>query len=236
MNQKRDRQFGVPSPALQRMPVYYRRLRQAIEEGVPFVSSDDLGRSVGMPGAQVRKDLSYLLQHGRPGVGYDTRSLASHLEEFLGLVNDKEAVLVGVGNLGRALALYPGFAHYRLQIIALFDNHSDKVGQTVGERQILPVEKLANLAQRLHIQIGIITVPDGAAQEVADAMVTGGIKVIWNFAPCRLTVPGDVLVKNEDLAAELAALSHHITQRKVIVSGGAGREDGAGRGREEHLC
>ncbi|MBT9148890.1 MAG: Redox-sensing transcriptional repressor Rex [Dehalococcoidia bacterium] len=133
------------------MPVYYRRLLQAIEEGVPFVSSDNLGRSVGMPGAQVRKDLRYLSEHGRPGVGYDARSLAAHLEEFLGLVNDKEAVLVGVGNLGRALALYPGFARYRLQIIALFDSDPTKVGQTVGDRQIFPVEKLINLAQRLHI-------------------------------------------------------------------------------------
>jgi len=212
---KRKKQLGVPQPALQRMPVYYRCLLQSIEEGVLFVCSDELGRSVGVPGAQVRKDLSYLSEHGRPGVGYNARSLAFHLEEFLGLVNDKEAVLAGVGNLGRALALYPAFARYKLQIIALFDNNPAKVGQTVGDRQILPVEKLANLAKRLHIQMGIITVPAGAAQEVADAMVAGGIKVIWNFAPCWLAVPGDVLVKNEDLAAELATLSHHITQRRV---------------------
>ncbi|MCL0036415.1 hypothetical protein M1N47_03250 [Dehalococcoidia bacterium] len=84
MNQKRERQFGLPRPALQRMPVYYRRLMKAIEEGMPFVSSDELGRSAGVPGAQVRKDLSYLSQQGRPGIGYDARSLASHLEEFLG--------------------------------------------------------------------------------------------------------------------------------------------------------
>jgi len=220
---KHKKQWGVPQPALQRMPVYYRCLLQSIKEEVPFISSDELGRSVGMPGAQVRKDLSYLSKHGRPGMGYDARSLASHLEEFLGLVNDKEAALVGMGNLGRALALYPGFASYKLQIIALFDNNPAKVGQTVSDRQILPMEKLANLTKRLHIQMGIITVPVGAAQEVADTMIAGGIKVIWNFAPCRLAVPGDVLVKNVDLAAELATLSHHITQRKITVSDGAGR-------------
>jgi redox-sensing transcriptional repressor len=187
-----------------------------------------------VPGAQVRKDLSYLSEHGRPGIGYDARSLAFSLEEFLGLINDKEAVLVGVGNLGRALALYHGFARYGLQIIALFDNDVAKVGQTISGRRILPVGKLVNLAQRLHIQMGIITVPASAAQGVAEAMVEGGIKVIWNFAPCRLVVPEDVLVKNEDLAAQLATLSHHITRRKVAVPGAVARGDG--RRLEEDLC
>lgn len=186
-----------------------------------------------MPGAQVRRDLSYLEEAGLPGVGYDARSLAAHLEEFLGLVNDKEAILVGLGNLGQALALHPGFKRYGLQMIALFDNDAAKVGQVVGDREILPVEKLSNLSQRLHIQIGIITVPAESAQEVADAMVAGGIKVIWNFAPCRLTVPENVLVKNEDLAAELAMLSHHITQSKIGVSGEEGRGDADKAGPEE---
>jgi redox-sensing transcriptional repressor len=234
MNQKSNKQVLIPRPALQRLPVYYRRLMKAIEEKMPFISSDELGRSVGVPGAQVRKDLGYLSEHGRSGIGYDARSLASYLEEFLGLINDTEAVLVGVGNLGRALALYPGFAHYRLQIIALFDNDVAKVGQTLGGRRILPMEKLANLAQRLHIQMGIITVPASAAQEVAEAMITGGIKVIWNFAPCRLVVPEDVLVRNEDLAAQLATLSHQITCRKVASPGEAGRGDG--RRSEEDSC
>lgn len=210
---------GIPQPSLQRLPIYYRRLRYAIKEGIHFVSSNDLGRSAGVPGAQVRRDMSYLEEVGRPGVGYDARSLAAHLEEFLGLINDKEAVLVGLGNLGRALVLHPGFKRYGLQMIALFDNDAAKVGQFVGDSEILPVEKLSNLSQRLNIQIGIITVPAESAQEVADAMVAGGIKVIWNFAPCRLTVPESVLVKNEDLAAELALLSHHIAQRRTTVPG-----------------
>jgi len=128
-------------------------------------------------------------------------------------VNDKEAVLVGVGNLGRALASYTGFERYGLRIVALFDQDPAKVGMLVGEHQVLPASKLADLASRLHIQMGIITVPACAAQSVADLMVAGGIRVIWNFAPCRLSLPDSVLVKNEDLAAELATLSHHITHR-----------------------
>jgi len=209
------RKTGIARPSLHRLPIYYRRLRQAIEEGVEYISSEELGQSADVPGSQVRKDLSYLAEYGRPGVGYEARSLAALLEEFLGLVNDKEAVLVGIGNLGRALALYPGFRRYGLQIVALFDSEPSKFGQLVGEREILPVSKLTDVVRRLNILMGIITVPAEAAQEVANMMVAGGIQVIWNFAPCKLEVPESVLVKNEDLAVELATLSHHITRRKL---------------------
>jgi redox-sensing transcriptional repressor len=207
--------FGVPLPTLRRLPLYYRRLRQAAEDHIRVISSEELGRSVGSSAAQVRKDLSYLPEVGRAGIGYDVVSLAAYLEDYLGLVNDKEAVLAGVGNLGRALALYPGFKDYGLQIVALFDSDVTKIGKLVGEQRILPIEKLTNLCQRLHIQMGIITAPPQAAQEVADAMLAGGIRVIWNFAPCQITAPGNVIVKNEDLATELATLSHNITRLRT---------------------
>ncbi len=206
---------GIPEPSLRRLPIYYRRLRQAIDQGVEVVSSKDLGESVGVPDAQVRKDLSYLELDGRPGVGYGARSLAAQLEEFLGLVNDKEAVLVGAGNLGMALAMYPGFVRYGLQIVTLFDNDPAKLGELPDGRQVLPVEKLTDLVSRLQVRIGIITAPESVAQGIADALVAGGIQVIWNFASCKLKAPDDVLVKNQDLAAELATLSHHISQRRI---------------------
>lgn len=206
---------GIPMPSLRRLPLYYRRLVQALEAGETYISSEMLGQDSGVPGAQVRKDLSYLADEGRPGVGYEVKALAADLETFLGLVNDKEAVLAGVGNLGRALASYPGFSRYGLQIVALFDQDPAKIGQTYGGRPVLPIAKLTDLAQRLHIQMGIITVPASSAQQVAEAMVAGGIRVIWNFAPCTLVVPDHVWVKNEDLASELAMLSHHISQRSL---------------------
>jgi redox-sensing transcriptional repressor len=204
---------SIPLPSLRRLPIYYRRLRSALDSGQSVISSQDLGDAADVPAAQVRKDLSHVGEFGRPGVGYDVAALAECLETFLGLVNDKEAVLVGVGNLGRALVSYPGFTRYGLRIVALFDADVAKVGREVGEHRILPVSKLADLARRMHIQMGIITVPADAAQEVADQMVAGGISVIWNFSPTTLRVPEGVLVKNEDLAAELATLSHHISLR-----------------------
>jgi redox-sensing transcriptional repressor len=204
---------GIPLPSLRRLPFYYRRLAEALQQGLAVVSSEELGAAAGVAGAQVRRDLSYIREEGRPGIGYDARALASRLEEFLGLVNAKEAVLVGVGNLGRALASYSGFERYGLHIVVLFDQDPAKVGMTVGDRQVLPMTKLTSLIARLRIQMGIITVPSCAAQDVADLMVGGGIRIIWNFAPCRLVLPESILVKNEDLAAELATLSHHITHR-----------------------
>ncbi len=210
--------FGLPRPCLYRLPIYYRRLRQAIEQSVFFVSSAELGHSAGVSDAQVRKDLSHLDLEGRSGAGYDAQQLAAYLEDFLGLINDKEAVLVGMGNLGRALAQYPGFGRYGLRIVACFDLDPAKIGQIVGDCEILPVSKLSDLAQRLHIQMGILTVPATAAQEIADAMIQGGIQVIWNFAPCELHVPSEVYVKNQDLAAELAMLSHYITQKKLQIA------------------
>ncbi len=214
---------SIPLPSLRRLPIYYRRLRAALDEGKAVVSSQDLGDAADVPAAQVRKDLSHVGEFGRPGVGYDVAALAECLETFLGLVNDKEAVLVGVGNLGRALVSYPGFTRYGLRIVALFDADVAKVGRQVGEHRILPVSKLADLARRMHIQMGIITVPAHAAQDVAEEMVAGGISVIWNFSPTTLHVPEDILVKNEDLAAELATLSHHISLRHVEHRSSMGR-------------
>jgi len=210
-----SKQIGIPRPSLRRLSLYYRCLLRAIDEGVTVIRSEELGYSADVPGAQVRKDLSYIDEYGRPGRGYDVKSLAGHIEKFLGLVNDKEAVIVGAGNLGRALAHYPGFARYGLRIVALFDKDPTRVGEQVGEYEVLPMGKLTGLVKRLHIRIGIITMPADAAQDAADALLAGGIHVIWNFAPRKLEVPDDVLIKNEDLAAELATLSHHISLHSV---------------------
>lgn len=208
-------EIGIPKPSLRRLPLYYRCLKIALQNGKTVLSSADLGRFAGVPPEQVRKDLSYLSEQGKSRVGYNVKSLAAHLEEYLGLVNDKEAVLVGVGNLGRALSLFPGFANYGIRIVVLFDNDPEKFDTKVGDLVILPTEKLTNLVDRMKIRIGIITTPADGAQEIANAMVEGGIKAIWNFSTARIEVPEDVFVRNEDLASELALLSHYIKRLKI---------------------
>ncbi|MBC7237591.1 MAG: redox-sensing transcriptional repressor Rex [Chloroflexi bacterium] len=219
--------LGIPLPSLRRLPLYYRHVRRVLDRGQEVISSGELGAACAVPAAQVRKDLRYVREYGRPGIGYNAHSLARRLEEFLGLVNDKEAVLAGAGNLGRALANYPGFARYGLRIVALFDRDPAKIGQKVGDTEVLPIWKLVDLARRLHIQMGIIAVPAEEAQSVADQMIAGGIKVIWNFSPITLNVPGDVYVKNQDLAAELATLSHWIARRRREEVDGESRREPA---------
>lgn len=204
---------GIPRPSLARLPLYHRFLLQAADRGQAVVSSDEMGRALGLPAAQIRKDLSYLREFGRPGVGYEPGGLAASLEEFLGLADDKEAILVGAGRLGQALAAYPGFEAYGLRIVALFDSDPAKIGQEVAGRQVFPMARMGNLVSRLHIQMGIVTVPARAAQAVAEAMVEAGITIIWNFAPVRLHVPEGIWLENEDLASRLATLSYHIVRR-----------------------
>ncbi|MBN2046422.1 MAG: redox-sensing transcriptional repressor Rex [Anaerolineaceae bacterium] len=206
---------GIPAPTLRRLPMYYRELKRAAESGICCMNSKELGDALSIPSTQVRKDLSYLPEQGRAGVGYSTVQLAAYIESYLGFVNDKEAVLVGVGNLGSALVAYPGFEPYGLKIHALFDDDADKIGTIINGKEVLSVAKLTNLVQRMKIRIGIICTPRDAAQEIANQMIAGGIIAIWNFAPVSLKVPELVYVVNENLATEFAMLSYHVQKFKV---------------------
>lgn len=203
----------LPKPCLMRLPHYYRRLLQAMHEGQSIISSDELGEEAGVPAAQARKDLSYLGEFGRPGVGYDVNELAAHLEKILGLNEPKEAILIGVGNLGRALASYPGFARYRLHITAAFDLDPAKIGQRIGSIRVLPLEELEPFIRQNNVQMVILAVPAAQAQSIADRLSAAGIRLIWNFAPVALRVPEGVMVFNEDLAARLATLSFFLMRR-----------------------
>jgi redox-sensing transcriptional repressor len=204
----------IPRATLERLPTYLRYLIGQLSHQGVLVSSEELAEVAGVNPAQVRKDLRYLVQSGgTPGVGYEVRRLIFEIEEALGITKPKEAVLVGAGRLGSALVQYPGFDRYGLNIVALFDVDERKVGQKIGEKPILPLSKLSDLPLRLGIRLGIVCVPAEAAQGVVDLMVGAGIKVIWNFAPAQLSVPSDVFVKNEDLAAQLAKLSYYLAHR-----------------------
>jgi redox-sensing transcriptional repressor len=202
----------IPKAALDRLPIYLRCAVRCLGQGVLLVSSEALAEAAGVNASQVRKDFRYIHQVGTPGVGYDVRSLVYQLEDILGLAKAKEAVLVGAGNLGSALVQYPGFQKYGLKIVALFDADPSKVGTMVGGSPVLSADKLRDLPLRMGIRLGIICTPAEVAQAVANTMVEAGIKAIWNFAPADLTVPPDVWIQNEDLAAHLATLSYHMAR------------------------
>jgi redox-sensing transcriptional repressor len=203
----------VPEPTLRRLPLYHRILKEVLGRGCERVSCTEIGQALSLDPTQVRKDLEFTGVAGRPRVGYGTKELIAGIERFLGWTNVNEAFLVGAGNMGAALMGYPRFSDYGLNIVAAFDSDPQKVGRTIHGKEVLPLSKLPSLAQRMHILIGIITVPDSAAQEVADLMVAGGILAIWNFAPAQLRVPEHLVVHNENLYCSLASLSQKLAKR-----------------------
>ena len=202
---------GIPDASVARLPLYLRSLHGLAEDGVSTVSSDELARRVGAAGspAKVRKDLSHLGSYGTRGVGYDVRQLIDSISAALGLARRWPVVLVGVGNLGHALAGYGGFASRGFRIAALFDADPARVGELVGTLRVRAMDELDEVVREQGGVIGVIATPAEAAQEVCDRLVAAGVRSILNFAPTALDVPDEVDVRKVDLAVELQILSFH---------------------------
>lgn len=196
----------IPEPTLRRLPVYHHMLQQCLAGGLETISCSQIADELHFDPTQIRKDLAVTGIKGRPKVGYDLPALITAIEEFLGWNNVRKAFLAGTGNLGSALLGYNRFNHYGLDIVAAFDKDPGRIGLRVHGKEILPVSKLPNLARRMHVLVGVITVPADGAQEAANLMVAGGIRAIWNFAPVAINTPADVIVQNEDLYSSLAVL------------------------------
>ena len=203
---------SIPRATIERLPLYYRCLDKLDTfEDVEVVSSKELGGRLGIPPTQVRKDLSYYGEFGRRGVGYDVFDLKKSVGNILGVDKTWPAVLVGAGNLGRALVNYNGFSKMGLEIVAALDTDLDKIGNRIGTLEVESTKYLKEIVEEKEIPLGILTVPSEAAQNVADEMVEAGVKFIWNFAPARLYVPDDVTVRNEDLAVGIVSLIYHLS-------------------------
>jgi len=201
----------IPKPTLDRLKLYHRLLNEIEQK---YISSDEIAQRVGTNAEQVRKDLTYLKTTGKPKVGYDVAQLRQELEELFGVKKTTKVILVGAGHLGSALVNYPGFANYGIEIVAVFDNDPRKIGMFIGELSILPMKDLARVIKRFRVEIGIICVPKDSAQQVADILVSNGIKGIWNFTPVRLVVPDDVFVVDEDMSQSLLTLKHFLEMKK----------------------
>ena len=195
---------------LQRLPTYLNYLKSLDDDG--NISSTEIARALGLNDVQVRKDLSSVSSGGRPKVGYNIRGLILDLKEFLGYNAVNDAVMVGCGNLGRALMAYRGFREYGLRIVAGFDVSDDIVGEEVSGKPVLPLSGLPQYCRENGIRIGVITTPAQAAQKACDLLMEGGIKAVWNFAPAHITVGEGVLVQNENMACSLALLSKHLNE------------------------
>lgn len=193
---------------ISRMPSYLRYLREESSKGVKYISSAFVAREMEVSAILVRKDFALVSSvSGKPRLGFEIERLISDIEKFLGYDNVTDAIVVGSGGLGKAFLGYERFKNYGMNIVAAFDCDEKIVGTYVAGKPIYDIAKLAECIKDKNINIGIITVPKKAAQEVCDILVDAGIKAIWNFAPVQLCVPEGIEVKNEDLAASLALLS-----------------------------
>jgi len=199
---------GVPT--LKRLPLYLRLLRKMKETGDEYASGAVVARELGLDPIVVRKDLAITGAVGRPRLGFQMDEIITAIEEFLGWSNTTDAFLAGVGHLGAALLGYQGFEQHGMRIVAAFDSSPELIGKTIHGKTILDIKKMPSLAKRMHVQIGVLTVTGSVAQTVADAMVEGGIRGIWNFTPASLVVPKNVTLQREDLASSLAVLSHRL--------------------------
>ena len=199
----------VSQSVLKRLPIYLNYLKSMTDAEKPNISATALAGALGMGEVQVRKDLALVSDGGRPKIGYPREQLIDDIEQFLGYDNTTDAILVGAGKLGQALMCYKGFDEYGLNILAGFDrNPANK--QTDNGKPIYNLDQLESFCRDHKVLMGIITVPQEAAQTVCDRRIACGIKAIWTFAPGHLDVPAGVMVHNENMATSLALLSVHL--------------------------
>ena len=204
----------IPEATVARLPVYLRCLLEVLDAKVTTISSERLAEMAGVNAAKVRKDLSYLGSYGTRGVGYDVEYLFLHINRVLGLTQDWPVVIVGVGNLGHALANYRGFSARGFRIVALVDADRNRVGEKIGDITVRHIDDLTEIGAETEIAIGIIATPAPAAQDVADKLVAAGVRSILNFAPAVITVPSGVSLRKVDLSIELQILAFY-QQRRV---------------------
>jgi redox-sensing transcriptional repressor len=207
---------GIPEATVARLPVYLRALTMLTERGVATASSEDLAAAAGVNSAKLRKDLSYLGSYGTRGVGYDVEYLRYQIAREIGLTQDWPVMIVGLGNLGQALADYAGFGTRGFRVAALIDNDPARVGEVYGGVVVSHLDDMAALVSEHGISIGVVTTPASVAQQVADRLVGAGVTSILNFAPAVIAVPDGVDVRKVDLSIELQILAYH-EQRKSVA-------------------
>src|SRR3954469_20106047 len=204
----------IPEATVARLPVYLRALNSLLEGDTRTCSSEELATAAGVNSAKLRKDLSHLGSYGTRGVGYDVEYLRYQIAREIGLTQDWPVVIVGIGNLGHALANYSGFSSRGFRTVALLDADPVRTGQVVAGMKIRGFDELDVIVREHAVAIGVIATPAGAAQDVCDRMVAAGVSSILNFAPTVLAVPDEVDVRKVDLSIELQILAYH-EQRKA---------------------
>ncbi len=210
---------GIPEATIARLPLYLRALYALADRDTASVSSEELAAAAGVNSAKLRKDLSHLGSYGTRGVGYDVDYLIYQVSRELGLTQDWPVIIVGAGNLGRALANYGGFATRGFRVAAMIDSDQQVIGTSIAGHRVYAADEIERVVARFGVMIGAITVPAFAAQGICDRLVAAGVTSILNFAPVVLNVPDGVDVRKVDLSIELQILAFHAQRRSAGGSG-----------------
>ena len=201
---------SIPDIVISRLPVYLRALERLSQEGQEVTSSHELGKRLGISSAQIRKDLSHFGGFGKQGTGYRIAYLKEQLRQVLNVERDWEVALIGAGDLGNAVARYRGFSNRGFHIACVFDSAPDKVGKSIGEFLILPLDNLHTIITERGIKIAMVAVPAEAAQSVADTLIAAGVRAILNYAPINLNVPDNVHVQYIDPVIHLQRMTYYL--------------------------
>ena len=204
---------SFPIPSIQRLPVYLRFLKEQYVRGEALISCTRIAEEFGQLSVQVRKDLAITGITGRPKVGYRIDKLIEAIELFLGWNKTINAFLVGAGSLGSAILGYEGFVEHGLRVVAAFDTDPKKIGQTIHRCPVYNLKELVERSRNRRIELGILTVPSTAAQEIARLLIQVGVRGIWNYTPLRLEVPSPIVCENVKLSASFAVLSSQLKKQ-----------------------
>jgi redox-sensing transcriptional repressor len=200
----------IPDIIIGRLPIYLRALQRLADQGIRNTSSQELGEMIGISAAQIRKDISQFGEFGKQGTGYSIPFLIERLQGILKVNRVWDVIIVGMGDMGHALARYNGFVNRGFNVSMVFDNDPGKVGQKVDDLEILDANALVDKVKENRIKIAMLTVPASAAQEVANLLVKAGVKAILNYAPIHLNVPKDVHVQHIDPATHLQRMTYYL--------------------------
>ena len=207
-----EKKKNVSMAVIKRMPKYYRYLGELVKNDVDRISSKELGEKIGFTASQIRQDLNNFGDFGQQGYGYNVKELHNQLGAILGVGKEYNAVLIGAGNIGQAIANYSRFTDIGLGITAIFDANPKLVGMRIRDVEIKDIDELKGYLEENHIDMGILCVPRINAQKVCDVLVNGGVRGIWNFAPIDLHVPETVKVENVHLSESLLTLVYQMNK------------------------
>ena len=210
----KDSEKNVPSVVVKRLPRYYRYLSELLNQGVKRISSNALSDKMNVTASQIRQDFNYFGGFGQQGYGYNVEYLHGAIGDILGLNDGDTMVIIGAGNLGKALASHDTFEKRGFKLVGIFDNNPDVIGTVINGREVMDVSGLEDFIERERVDIGVITVPHGAVEETVERLVKSGVKGLLNFSYMELKLGKDVAVENVHLSDPLMTLSYKIKENK----------------------